>query len=107
MTNAKKEQQIIQRDGYERLWKWFGFSYASWLTMPRVMMHQMPDEWQNKMAELLEQWDDTWDSSHMQSPSVTAKGDDNKYTRWPEWLLNYTRPDIDQIEKLRRSSSND
>ena len=30
----------------ERLSRWFGLSYASWLTMPRVMMEAMPEEWQ-------------------------------------------------------------
>tara|TARA_R110002072_G_C7685490_1_gene511792 strand:- start:27 stop:320 length:294 start_codon:yes stop_codon:yes gene_type:complete len=86
--------------GYERLWVWFGLSRASWLTMPRILMHEMPDEWQDKMADLLEEWDAEWDSGDMPAPSVTAKLD-NKFTRWPAWLLNYRRPDKREIEKLR------
>jgi len=31
--------------GRERLWNWFGCSRASWLTMPRVMMHAMEWRW--------------------------------------------------------------
>ena len=88
-------------DGYDRLWVWFGLSRASWLTMPRIMMHEMPDEWQNKMAELLEEWDETWDSSDMPSPYVSAKSSNGKYTKWPSWLLCYRHPDKKEIEKLR------
>ena len=89
------------RDGYDRLWLWFGLSRASWLTMPRVMMHEMTDEWQNKMAELLEEWDETWDSHEFPEPSVSAKSG-NKFTRWPSWLLNYRHPSRPDIDKLRR-----
>lgn len=38
---------------------WFGLSYAAFLVMPRVAMMQMPKEWQEKMAELLNQYDET------------------------------------------------
>lgn len=89
-------------NGYQRLWDWFGLSYASWLTLPRIMMHEMPDEWQNKMAELLDEWDETWDSSNMPLPSVSAKLN-NKFTKWPSWLLNYRHPDTTEINKLRRN----
>lgn len=62
------------RDGFERLWAWFGLSRASWLTLPRCMMHEMPDDWQAKMAALLEQWDETWNSDHMPEPYMSAAG---------------------------------
>lgn len=88
------------REGYERLWSWFSLSYASWLTLPRVMMHEMPDEWQGKMAELLEEWDRTWNFDDMPIPSVSAK-QSVKFTRWPRWILDYRRPDRNEIEKRR------
>lgn len=87
--------------GRERLWLWFGLSHASWLTLPRVLMHEMPDKWQDRLAALLEEWDATWDSSKMPSPYVSARGNHNKFTRWPLWLLNYRHPDAAEIEKLR------
>ena len=86
--------------GYDRLWDWFSLSYASFLTLPRSMMHEMPEEWQWKMAALLEEWDNTWDSQALPEPSVTAKKDD-KFTKWPDWLLNYRRPNREEINKLR------
>jgi len=78
-------------EGRERLWTWFGLSRASWLTLPRSMMHEMPDDWQDAMAELLEQWDETWDSHEMPEPTVLARHE-GKFTKWPSWLLNYRHP---------------
>jgi hypothetical protein len=104
MSEAKRNEcqvdRVVMRDGYDRLWLWFSLSRASWLTLPRIMMHEMTDEWQNKMAELLEEWDETWNSDDMPEPSVSAKMD-GKYTRWPNWLLCYRHPDRREIEKMR------
>jgi hypothetical protein len=91
---------IVMRKGYDRLWSWFSLSSASFLTLPRVMMHEMPDEWQGKMAALLEEWDNTWDSYELPTPSVNAKKD-GKFTKWPNWVLNYRHPDRYEVEKLR------
>lgn len=90
----------VMPKGYERLWGWFSLSRASFLTLPRVMMHEMPDDWQWKMAALLEEWDNTWDSYDLPSPSVIAKKE-GKFTKWPDWLLNYRHPDRGEVEKLR------
>jgi len=86
--------------GRDALWAWFGLSYSTWLTLPRVMMHEMPDEWQGCMAELLSEWDAEWDSSGMPSPYVSARKG-NKFVRWPSWLLNYKRPDKEQLNMMR------
>lgn len=86
--------------GYDQLWLWFGLSYAAWLTLPRVLMHEMPDDWQAKMAALLEQWDAAWNLGAFPSPEVTAKAD-GKYRKWPVWILNYRHPDRTEIERLR------
>lgn len=91
-------------EGYNRLWGWFGLSYASWLTMPRVLMHSMPDEWQGKMAALLEEYDETFNTSETPSAWVMAKAD-GKFCRWPEWVLNYRRPDTKKIDSLRIAKS--
>jgi hypothetical protein len=79
-----------------RIWKW--------QLMPTdSQIIEMPDDWQNKMADLLEQWDDTWNSSEMPAPCVSAKKD-GKFTRWPSWLLNYRHPNKTAIEKMRITS---
>jgi hypothetical protein len=87
--------------GHQRLWGWFGMTYSSWLTMPRVMMHAMPDDWQDRMAELCEEWDATWQTNDMPSPKVSAVDHNGKFTRWPKWVLNYRHPDTKELERLR------
>lgn len=89
------------REGYELLWGWFGLSYASFITIPRVLAHEMPDKWQRQMAKLLEEYDETWNGEELPSPYVSAR-QDNKFTSWPDWLLNYRHPDRDAIETIKR-----
>lgn len=48
------------KEGKQELWNWFGLSYASFLTIPRVLMHQMSDEWQSEMCRLLQEYDETF-----------------------------------------------
>lgn len=86
-----------EQSGHDELWQWFGLSYASWLTIPRVLMHAMPDDWQRQMAALLRQWDAAWNTSRLPAPEVSAKLN-GKFTRWPEWLLDYRRPNNAEIE---------
>lgn len=97
----------MRGDGYDKLWGWFGLSRASFCVMPRVLMHEMPDEWQAKMADLLEQYDATFDRSDFHDCKVMAVRDDGKFTRWPEWFLNYRRPDVDQVNSIRNKSAED
>lgn len=86
------------REGYARLWRWFGMSKASWLVLPRSMMHEMPDEWQDRMAELMEEWDETWE--RLPEPTITARKG-GKFAKWPSWLLNYRHPNKEAISSLR------
>lgn len=51
----------------ERVWRespihiWFELSYAQFLTVPRLVLESMPHEWQEKMAKLLKEMDETFD----------------------------------------------
>lgn len=95
------EMRSDRRDGYRALWGWFSLSYAAFLTMPRVLMHAMPDEWQRKMARLLEEYDETysiWPEKWGTRVNFTY---DNKLAKWPDWVLNYRYPDFGEIAKLR------
>jgi hypothetical protein len=102
VTELRKEQnkEVPDRPGYQDLWLWFGLSYAGWLTLPRVLMHAMPDDWQQKMADLLFQWDETWDTPDMPMPMVSARKG-NRFVKWPSWLLNYKHPNETEINKVR------
>lgn len=88
--------------GKEKLWQWFGLSRASFLTVPRVLMHQMPDEWQDKMSDLLNEYNDTFPNVYKidMSASVTFKRE-GKFCSAPDWLLDYRHPNLVEIDKLR------
>lgn len=91
------------RQGYDRLWGWFSLSYASFLTLPRVLMHEMPDEWQGKMADLLDEYDATFPNTPDIGTRVqiTVNG---KLARTPAWLINYRHPDRSTIDACRSSN---
>lgn len=91
----------MNRPGYDALWGWFGLSRASFLVMPRILMHEMPDEWQSQMAELLEQYDDAFNRAPLPGCKVMAVGERGRFQSWPDWLLRYRRPDVDRVNELR------
>lgn len=90
----------MKQDVENRLWNWFGLSYASWLTVPRVLLHEMPIEWQNKLADLLYEYDEVFTSRPDIQTRVQAVCN-GKITKFPEWLLNYRHPVQSEIDKLK------
>jgi hypothetical protein len=94
------------RPGYDALWLWFGLSRASWLALPRVLMHEMPDDWQARMAQLLHEWEDAWDPvalQCLQSMRVGTTGRNGRFTSLPEWLAEYRHPNQHAIAGARRN----
>lgn len=79
---------------------WFGLSYASFLVLPRVLMQDMPTEWQERMAVLLNEHDDAFPNQPDIGTSVRA-AHNGKLTKMPQWLLNYRHPVRDEIAKVR------
>ena len=70
----------MEYDYRKDLHGWFGLSYAAFVVMPRVAMMQMPKEWQEKMAELLHEYDETINTGAfgVHSCFVTVKDKNNK-----------------------------
>ncbi|WGX44975.1 hypothetical protein [Pseudomonas aeruginosa] len=96
--SAQAEQA---NSGYDQLWAWFGLSRSAYAVLPRVMMHAMPDEWQGRFAELMDEWDDHWPNQ----PDITAHvqiKQNNRFISTPPWLLNYRHPDHNQLNAMRR-----
>ncbi|ELW3948195.1 hypothetical protein QL405_004490 [Salmonella enterica] len=81
---------------------WFGLTHASFCVMPRVFMEAMPQEWQEKMAQLLFEYGDTikTDVCEVHSFFVTAKDGNNRFMRMPEDILNYRHPRREFIESF-------
>lgn len=88
--------------GREALWAWFGLSYAAWLTIPRVLMHEMPDDWQARLAQLLQEWDAAWWPSDGLGDIVVNRRIDGRFSKWPEGLLNYRHPDPEFLATCTR-----
>jgi len=97
---TKSMPHEINRPGYDRLWGWFGLSYASWLIIPRVLMHEMSDEWQDKMTDLMEEYQRTFPNQPDLGTRVQITND-GKLIKTPSWLLNYRHPEYAEIDKLR------
>ena len=84
----------------DALQTWFNLSYASWLTLPRVMMEAMPLIWQDKMGALLHEFSAAFPNQPDIGTRVqiTERG---KLIPVPDWLVNYRHPDREAISKLR------
>lgn len=48
----------LETPGADKLHLWWELSYAQYLTVPRSVMQSMPDDWQSRMALLLEELDE-------------------------------------------------
>lgn len=93
----------VKTGGRDRLHLWFGLSYASWLTLPRVAMQDMPDEWQDRMAQLLEEFSDYFSEMDFGgTPSVHCKDAEGKFKPWAAWIGNYRYPDYNALNAARR-----
>lgn len=94
------EYETVDREGYNDLWLWFGLTRASFLTLPRVMMHAMSDNWQRDVAKLLNEFDSAFPNAPAIGFTVRAtKG--KKLVPMPECLINYRRPMRDEIDGMR------
>ena len=81
---------------------WFGLSHAAFCVMPRVFMEAMPAEWQEKMAQLLFEYDDRVKTNvcGIHSCFVTAKDSSNRFMKMPDDMLNYRHPRREFIESF-------
>lgn len=74
----------------EAIHTWFELSYAQYLTVPRTALQSMPDEWQDKFVNLLNELDDRIDWRPTEGCYwVTLRGDDGRIRRDP--LADYER----------------
>jgi hypothetical protein len=86
------------RHGNDALSCFFGLSKASFLTLPRVLMEQMPDEWQGRMAVLLNEMGEKYTTGELEF-TVHCKDRKGRFKRIPSELLNYRHPDDEALMK--------
>jgi hypothetical protein len=100
--------------GGERLHAWFGrlfdgawkISRRPFLVMPRVLMHDMPDDWQLRMAECLEEFAARFpecdDDFRVRCHSKTT----GKWCPTPEFYLSYLKRDgLAEVAKMRAAEA--
>lgn len=80
---------------------WFNLSYASWLTLPRVLMEQMPVAWQDQIAALLNEYREAFPNQPAIGTRVHITDLAGKLIKTPDWLINYRHPDKAMIDSLR------
>ena len=100
-----KVKTVKSTKGYDRLWLWFGLSRAGWLTIPRVLLHEMPDEWQGRMAALLEEYEETFTNWPEGIGSRVQITDCGKLTSRHNWILDYRHPAQGKIDNLRSKTN--
>lgn len=61
-------------DEREAIHQWFGLTYANYLCLPRSVLQSMPDEWQQKFVEFLEELDEEF--GHLDWPNYRVSAVD-------------------------------
>jgi len=79
---------------------WWSLSYASWLQLPRVLIQEMPTEWQDRLADLLKEFDEEFPNKLDITTHVSFKKN-GRFIRGPNWLSNYRYPVQTEIDKMR------
>jgi hypothetical protein len=82
---------------------WFELTYAQYLTVPRSIMERMPAEWQQQMAQLLTELDETFDwRPHDGRYWVELRDGKGRYQVDP--LKEYRHPNDNYIDSIKREA---
>ena len=76
---------------------WFGLSYANYLTVPRVLLEEMPDEWQNRFVALMDEMRQAFVNDV--TYEVRLRDERGRYRADP--LASYRHPDWDAVDACR------
>lgn len=90
MSQTPVRQEV---GGRERLSLFFGLSYANYLTAPRSLLEQMPDEWQGQLAGLLEQFGERFRWPLYDDLRIEVRLRDRRGRYVDDPLAEYRRPD--------------
>lgn len=92
-----------QMDG--EIHRWFELSYNSYLILPRVMLQEMPHEWQAKLVALL---DEAYEMGVV-TPNmpVSMKNNRGRFIRVPQAWNNYRRGTLRAAMALMESEEDD
>jgi hypothetical protein len=98
-TQSPSDAHLIEK--HEAVHAWFELTYAQYLTIPRSILEAMPDEWQARFVQCLNELDATFDWRPKEGRYwVTLK--DGKGRIATDRFREYRRPDHDAIEAARK-----
>ena len=94
-----KKEAVNICDTWERPFDvWFELSYAQFLTVPRLVLQSMPNDWQKRMIVLLNEMDETFDWRPEDGKYwVRLKDNKGKFKHAP--LNDYRRGNIEHLRK--------
>lgn len=111
MSRRIADGAIADIDGYTggkhgatRLQQWFGLSYAGFAVLSRAMMAQMPDVWQGRMSDLLEEFSETYCNVPERSQDfiVRGAGKGGRMAKVHPAMTDYRRPDVKTLRVWKR-----
>lgn len=76
------------------------FGIALVFILISALMHEMPDEWQGKMADLMDEWHEVYTNMPDIATSVCAK-QKGKFIKIPSYFCNYRHPNKAAINSLK------
>lgn len=90
LTTERLEDESVSNTNTEPVHTWFELSYAQYLTIPRSVLQEMPEEWQQRFVDCLEELDDTLDWRPKEGRYwVKLKDGNGRYARDP--FMDYRR----------------
>lgn len=101
MNAPQPVSQVPPHPGHEALWEWFGLSRACWLTLPRTLMHSMPDDWQGRMAALLAEYDAAFPHQPDLCTRVAVTDHGGQRIPFPTWIVEYRHPHRETVDAMR------
>jgi hypothetical protein len=85
------------------VWDAFGLSYASYLVYPRVLLCEMPREWQAKLVALLDEFHEIFQGYEPpRGYAVLPRSGRGQYGRDP--LADYRHPPAEMIARFRKEA---
>ena len=103
MTCPHGHEQPYQCFHNQDVHGWFSLSYASYLTLPRALLQEMPCEWQERFVALLEEMGEVFETPTGWNYTVTLRDDKGRFL--PDRLNNYRHPDRSAIDACRRQEA--
>ena len=77
------EKVVLLAPESEPMHGWFGLSRASYLVLQRSLIEGMPDEWQQRLVNLLKEFDDVYDTSQIIGTFLVNARDGRRFVADP------------------------